>query len=555
MKLLFFLLRVSRGMVVLAIVCGLISGASSAGLLALIGASLAKDKYPLTTLVWGFAALCLITPAARFASDILLCRLGYNAVFDMRMRLSRQVLASPLRRLEEIGSHRIMATLTEDISAIINALLLIPLFCINLAIVAGCLIYLCWLSPASFGLVMGFMLVGGAIFQLAVNRGMRYQRRGRDMTDTLFQHFRALTGGTKELKLHRRRREAFISDVLSTTASSLRRYNFTAMLHFVAASSIGQVLFFVFIGTLLFFFAGVGELSAEVTTAFIITVLYMMNPLDNLMNTFSNLSRAGVSLRKVETLGLSLAPTRGESDERAPAEDAGPRWESVELVGVTHSYHREKENSSFILGPLDLNFTRGEVVFVIGGNGSGKTTFAKLLTGLYTPESGEIRVNGQPVTDDTRDNYHQHFSVVFSDFYLFENLLGVDKPELDASASDYLTQLQLDHKVKVENGVLSTTDLSQGQRKRLALLVAYLEDRPIYVFDEWAADQDPLFKEVFYLRLLPMLKARGKTVVVISHDDRYFGVADRLIKLENGKMEYDSRAVYAHASPAAATLL
>jgi putative ATP-binding cassette transporter len=538
-------------MVVLAIICGLISGASSAGLLALIGASLTKDKYPLSTLIWGFAALCVITPAARFASDILLCRLGYDAVFDMRMRLSRQVLASPLRKLEEIGSHRILATMTEDISAIINALLLIPLFCINLAIVAGCLIYLCWLSPSAFGLVMGFMLLGGAAFQLAVNRGMRYQRRGRDITDTLFQHFRALTSGTKELKLHRRRREAFISDMLGPTASSLRRYNFTAMLHFVAASSFGQVLFFIFIGILLFAFSSVAQISGEVTTAFVITVLYMMNPLDNLMNTFSNLSRAGVALRKVETLGLSLAPSRGEAKGVRATQDTGTRWGSVELAGVTHSYHREKENSSFILGPLDLAFTRGEVVFVIGGNGSGKTTFVKLLTGLYTPEDGEIRVDGQPVTDETRDDYHQHFSVVFSDFFLFENLLGVEQRALDASATGYLSQLQLDHKVKVENGVLSTTDLSQGQRKRLALLVAYLEDRPIYVFDEWAADQDPLFKEVFYLQLLPMLKARGKTVVVISHDDRYFGVADRLIKLENGQLEYDSRAPYKHTIPAA----
>ncbi|HYO62153.1 MAG TPA: cyclic peptide export ABC transporter [Pyrinomonadaceae bacterium] len=549
MKLLFFLLRVSRGMVVLAVVFGLLSGASSAGLLALIGAALAKDKYPLATLVWGFVALCLVTPVARFASDLLLCRLGYDAVFDMRMRLSRQVLASPLRRLEEIGSHRILATLTEDISAIINALLLIPLFCINVAVIAGCLVYLCWLSPSAFGLVAAFMLLGVGAFRLAVGRGMRFQKRGREETDTLFEHFRALTGGTKELKLHRRRREAFVSDVLRTTAASLRRHNFTAMLHFIAASSFGQVLFFVFIGTLLFVFPAVGQVSTETATAFIITVLYMMNPLDNLMNTFSNLSRAGVSLRKVEALGLSLAPPR-EADGAHTPEAPAPAFESLELSGVTHSYHREKENSSFVLGPLDLTFRRGEVAFVIGGNGSGKTTFAKLLTGLYTPEAGEVRINGRPVTDETRDDFRQHFSVVFSDFYLFENLLGVEHPELDASAAGYLAQLQLDHKVKVADGRLSTTELSQGQRKRLALLVAYLEDRPVYVFDEWAADQDPLFKEVFYLQLLPMLKARGKTVVVISHDDRYFGVADRLVKLENGRLEYDSLAPYAHAEPA-----
>jgi putative ATP-binding cassette transporter len=175
----------------------------------------------------------------------------------------------------------------------------------------------------------------------------------------------------------------------------------------------------------------------------------------------------------------------------------------------------------------------------VGGNGSGKTTLAKLLAGLYIPESGEIRLNGQLITDDLREHYRQYFSVVFSDFFLFESLLGLDDSELDSKARDYLSKLQLEHKVNLENGVLSTTDLSQGQRKRLALLTAYLENRPIYIFDEWAADQDPLFKEIFYYQLLPELKARNKTVVVISHDDRYYHVADRIVKLDFGEIVRD----------------
>jgi putative ATP-binding cassette transporter len=177
----------------------------------------------------------------------------------------------------------------------------------------------------------------------------------------------------------------------------------------------------------------------------------------------------------------------------------------------------------------------GEIVFLTGGNGSGKTTLAKLLTGLYTPETGEIRLNHQPVTDENRDQYRQHFSVVFSDFYIFETLLGLDNPDLDQQALHYLEQLQIQDKVQIKGGVLSTVDLSQGQRKRLALLTAYLEDRPIYVFDEWAADQDSRFKEIFYYQLLPGLKAEGKTVLVISHDDRYYHLGDRIIKLDDGQ--------------------
>jgi putative ATP-binding cassette transporter len=127
--------------------------------------------------------------------------------------------------------------------------------------------------------------------------------------------------------------------------------------------------------------------------------------------------------------------------------------------------------------------------------------------------------------------------VVFSDFHLFENLHGMEM--LDDQAKHYLKRLQLDHKVQVQDGVLSTTELSQGQRKRLALMTAYLEGRPIYLFDEWAADQDPVFKEVFYYQLLPELKARGKTIIVISHDDRYYHIADRVIKMDSGKIVHD----------------
>ena len=172
----------------------------------------------------------------------------------------------------------------------------------------------------------------------------------------------------------------------------------------------------------------------------------------------------------------------------------------------------------------------------MGGNGSGKTTLAKLLCGLYIPESGALWLDSKPITDVTRDQYRQLFSVVFSDFYLFEKLLGLEAFNLDKRAAHYIAHLQLDHKVEVRGGQLSTVDLSQGQRKRLALLTAYLEDRPIYIFDEWAADQDPVFREIFYYELLPELKAKGKTVLVISHDDRYYGMADRILKLDYGQL-------------------
>ena len=198
-----------------------------------------------------------------------------------------------------------------------------------------------------------------------------------------------------------------------------------------------------------------------------------------------------------------------------------------------------KRENRFSLGPVDLTFKPGEIVFIVGGNGSGKSTLAKLITGLYIPEEGEIKLDGEVITDDNREWYRQHFSVIFSDFYLFEKLLGMDKPALDEQAEEYLRQLKINHKVTIENGKLSTTELSQGQRKRLALLTAYLENRPIYLFDEWASNQDPIFRDIFYKEILMNLKKRKKTVLIISHDDHYFHLADRIIKLDYGKVEYD----------------
>jgi putative ATP-binding cassette transporter len=196
---------------------------------------------------------------------------------------------------------------------------------------------------------------------------------------------------------------------------------------------------------------------------------------------------------------------------------------------------------------VDLSVQPGELIFIIGGNGSGKSTLAKVLTGLYQPQSGSIWLDQQPITEENQEWYRQHFSAVFSDFYLFDRLLGVSGEADDSKAQTYLEKLNLSHKVRIEQGKFSTVELSQGQRKRLALLSAYMENRPIYLFDEWAADQDPAFKQVFYTQFLPDLKAQGKTVFVISHDDHYFHVSDRILKLNYGQIELDQ-------SPSAAKL-
>lgn len=534
MKIFTFMMKYSRGIVILSIIAGLISGISNTGLVALVHNILGQSNNRPEFLLFAYIGLCLLLPLARFTSQILLTQLSQKGIFELRLQMSRQILAAPLRKLEEVGSARIMSSLTDDLFIITTTLISIPVLCMQLAVVVGCLVYMAWLSWTAFLTVLVFMGLGILSFRAAVNKATRYMIMARGDADVLYRHYRALNDGAKELKLHRTRRQTFINEVMRTTALSLRRNNVTGTSIMAAASSWYQILFFTLIGLLLFVLPRIQTVDSSLLTGYVLAIFYMLIPFEDLTGLIPSMARANISLQRIEQLGISLT-----SDVKEKEEDSGkpdPYWERLELQGITHSYHNERDGSSFTLGPIDLTFKPGELVFLVGGNGSGKTTLAKLLSGLYIPEKGEISLDGTRITDENRDQYRQFFSAVFSDFFLFESLLGLDPEKLDDRARDYLTQLQLDHKVQVKDGALSTIDLSQGQRKRLALLTAFLEDRPFYIFDEWAADQDPVFREIFYLQILLELKAKNKTVLVISHDDRYYHLGDHVIKLDYGQI-------------------
>jgi len=535
-RLISFLVRRSPVTVVVALVLGVLNGVSNVALLALFNIALRGEIYSHSKIIWGFVGLCVFVPLTRFASEVILTRLAQNSLFDLEMRLSEQIAAAPLRHLEEIGPHRLLAVLTQDVPVLTGTLVIFPLLCINISVAIAGLVYLGWLSWVVLLATLGFILTGIMLYQLPAARAAHFMGRARGASELLYEHFNSLTSGAKELKLHRRRRNAFVSDILQTAASSFRRHNTRGLSLYSATASWGYVLGFALIGMLLFVLPAVKEVSAYTLTGYTITLLYLMPPLQVIMSMISNMGIANIAFEKVEGLGMELSALGAEPEPHGQLRPA-PTFTRLDLIGITHTYSREGENNVFTLGPITLSLFPKEIVFLVGGNGSGKTTFAKLLTGLYAPAEGEVRLDGQAITDGNRDSYRQHFSAVFSDFHLFDRLLGLAHPELDERARNYLIQLQLNQKVEVKDGVLSTTKLSQGQRKRLALLTACLEDRPIYVFDEWAADQDPLFKEVFYYGILPEIKAKGKAVLVISHDERYYGTADRIFKLEHGRID------------------
>jgi len=244
------------------------------------------------------------------------------------------------------------------------------------------------------------------------------------------------------------------------------------------------------------------------------------------------LSQAQVAFRRIARLSAEFR----EEPQGAGCAEPALLASHIELRQARYRFEARQEGAKpFEVGPIDLQLRRGETLFIVGGNGSGKTTLVKLLLGLYRPSEGQLLLDEVPVDDSSREAYRGLFSAIFSDYHLFDELVAQDAEHVRA-AGELMRRLDVADKVRLVDGMFSTTDLSTGQRKRLALVHAWLEDRPVVMFDEWAADQDPEFRNVFYRDLLPELKREGRTLIVVSHDDRYFDVADRVIRMSAGRV-------------------
>jgi len=535
--LLAFLFKKSRGFVIAAIVASILSGIASSTLIGLSHRALTTREGSSIWLMLAFAGLCVLFPLSRVVAEVLLVYLSQKVVFDLRAQFIRQIMETPLRKLEEIKTHRILAALTDDVGSLSSGLATVPVLFLQFSVLLGCVIYLAYLYIPLLIATVIIIPSGIACVRLFFKFSLRHFMRARKEQDMMFKHLRAVTEGVKLFKLHRGRREAFMTDLFIPTGMRYRYDNVRGNAILIGGSSIGTAFFFITLGLFLFVAPRLISVSQEVLTGYVLVFGFLMVPIGVITSLMSNIGRANVALRNIKSLGIELG---GEELTPLPLPASNGHSPRLQFEGVAHAYTSEDQNAGFTLGPVDLTVEPGELVFVIGGNGSGKTTLAKVITGLYLPQAGLVRFNGQIVTERNQESYREYFTAVFSDFFLFENLLGLENHAIDEQARDYLKQLRLDHKVTVADGVLSTIDLSNGQRKRLALLTAYLEDRPIYVFDEWAADQDPIFKNFFYQQILPELKQRGKTVFVITHDDQYYGCADRLIKLDYGQIVFDS---------------
>lgn len=502
---------------------------------------------------WVFLMLVMTCMGASLGSRVLVNKWACTMVFQLRAGLFRHILQMPLRQMETVGKPLINSTFSQDLRTMVETLTKLPTLLTSIVVTAGCLVYLGLLSWPIFLVLLGFLAFAIATYLIPERLAIRFMNSHRRAIDRLYGDFDDLLDGIKELKLNQQRRTTFLEDVILPVTEKAKS---TELIHkniFAVLNSWHRLMFFAFIGILLFMVPQIMVVDLPLLVSFAMTVLFLFGPLDEMVSAVPKLHLGQIAFNHLEQIGFDPEKAyRRVASEPASTKQL-PHFQGLTLEKVTHRYRSENEDRLFQLGPINLRLRAGELVFLVGGNGSGKTTLAKIICGLYRPESGTVLCNDIPINDANIDTYRQNFSAIFNQFHVFGNLVGLPPKDLATRTAFFLKRLNLDRKVKLQSNKLSQTNLSTGQRKRLALLATYLEDRSFVLFDEWASDQDPEFKDVFYRELLPELKQNGKTVLVISHDDRYFHLADRVLKLEEGQLADTAPDIFNSAKTPVAT--
>jgi putative ATP-binding cassette transporter len=455
-------------------------------------------------------------------------------IHKLRVRLMDEARRSELLALEAIGRAEIVAAITKETATLTQAANMLAFAAQGLVLMFFVAIYIAYLSLLAFVLSVVIVGIASALF-LAKSRQLTVARReALEWENRLFDRLTDLLDGFKEVRLNSARSEDLFADIVevSRTAANIKIRTETETLKRLVFS---QSSMYVLLGAIVFvvptFSSAASESLMKTTTA----LLFVIGACWGLVQTIPVLAAANAAADNVKELEARLRSTVVAAEADAAA--LPKRFDKIEMRNIVFRYVDKSSEAAFQVGPVDFTLRSGDLVFITGGNGSGKSTFLKVLAGLYESNAGEITLDGVPVTDRTRENYRALISAIFSDYHLFQRLYGIRDPD-PAEVDRLLAQFRLLDKTRLTDGEFRTLDLSGGQRKRLALIVSLLEKRPILLLDEWTADQDPEFRRKFYDELLPALSRAGATVVVVTHDDRYLNELDlpaRRLRMDEGR--------------------
>ncbi|WP_447957332.1 multidrug ABC transporter permease/ATP-binding protein [Vreelandella sp. EE7] len=509
----------------------LLSAGLGVGVIAFINQRLITSESTFSVLL-PFMGLLTLLLAVTLATQLALTLLGHYFVYNLRSRLLKRMLDTDIERLERAGSATLLASLSSDVRNITIGFVRLPELVQGIVMSVACVAYLAWLSPEMVLVTVAWMAATMGIGWLLVSKVYRHFHLVRESEDLLYRDYQTAIEGRKELALNRARAQRFFDDTYTANARTYRHHIIRADTYHLSANNWSNIMMLGAIGVV-FFMANVLGWAGQATAAtFALTLLFLRTPLIQAIGAWPTLISAQVAFDKLKSLELT------EYRPGFEVEDTLKTWQRIELVDVVYRYEGEGgAQNAFQVGPLNLTLQRGEQVFLIGGNGSGKSTLARLISGLYRPQSGYIQIDDQRIGAAEWDAFRARFASVFTDFHAFDQLMGPGGGAAEpALVARWLERLQMTQKLAWQDDRVTNPTLSQGQKKRLALLLAIAEERDVLLLDEWAADQDPQFRRLFYRELLPHLKAMGKTVFAISHDDSYFVHADRLLEMAKGEL-------------------
>ena len=459
-----------------------------------------------------------------------------SIIHKIRLRLMDLVRRSELLEMESIGRARIVAAITSDIAVLTQASNLLCFTIQGAVLIFFVAIYVAFLSLAAIAMTIVIVVAAATIFHIKNRRLAAEKQLAAEWERRLFDRLVDFLDGFKEIRLNSARSADLFDDAVdvSRTAANIKIRSQAETFKLIVTS---QVSMYVLLGAVVFiapqFSESLGGASLTKTTT---ALMFFVGACFGLVQSIPILLTANAAADRIAqleaTLRAAVGPLR-EHEIKVPK-----RFDKIEMRNIVFRYVDKFSDTTFQIGPIDFTLQSGELVFITGGNGSGKSTFLRVLAGLYPPDSGEVTVDGMRINDETRDAYRSLMSAIFFDNHLFRRLYGIPEPE-PGEVDRLLTQFRLADKTSLSGGEFRTLDLSGGQRRRLALIVSLLEKRPILLLDEWTAEQDPEFRRKFYDELLPEMKQAGLTVVVITHDDRYLDELDlpaRRIRMDEGRI-------------------